>query len=243
MNDFKMFNALGLSFKSWFRNFVPFTLLAVLLYAPVVVWIVIYDPTKASSPEDLLNKMFLWPIYLLGGISTLLSPMLTYRVIQDLNGTKVPMWTSVKFGVRGIIPAMILAIVVNVLQRIPGGGIVGAVLTCVWFVAAPAAVAEQLGVGAAFNRSTALTRGRRWGIFGLTFLIGLALIGMLFGWIVPMFKEVSMDLTGLRRPALLFVGSMGVFQLFMGIAQAVSYALLRQDKDGLNHADLAKVFE
>ncbi len=243
MNDFKMFNALGLSFKAWFRNFIPFTLLAALLYAPVVLWIVMYDPTKATSTQDILNKMFLWPIYFLGGISTLLSPMLTYRVIQDLNGVKVPMWTSVKFGVRGIIPAMILAIVVNVLQRIPGGGIIGAVLTCVWFVAAPAAVAEQLGVGAAFTRSTALTRQRRWGIFGLTFLIGLALIGMLFGWIIPMFKEVGMDLTGLRRPSLLFVGVMGVFQLFMGITQAVSYALLRQDKDGLNHADLAKVFE
>jgi hypothetical protein len=35
----------------------------------------------------------------------------------------------------------------------------------------------------------------------------------------------------------------GVFPLFTGIVEAVSYALLRQDKDGASYQDLAKIFE
>ena len=36
---------------------------------------------------------------------------------------------------------------------------------------------------------------------------------------------------------------MGVFQMFTGIVQAVSYALLRMDKEGVTHDELARVFE
>jgi hypothetical protein len=31
--------------------------------------------------------------------------------------------------------------------------------------------------------------------------------------------------------------------MFSGIAEAVSYALLRQDKDGVSRAELARIFE
>jgi hypothetical protein len=34
-----------------------------------------------------------------------------------------------------------------------------------------------------------------------------------------------------------------VIQMLVGLAEAVSYVLLRQDKDGVSHAELAKIFE
>lgn len=244
MQEFRIFRALGLAFRSWFRNFIPFTLLAAVLYSPVIIWITTIDPEKAKSLDDLVNSIFVRPIYVLVGISTLLAPMITYRVIQELNGTKVSMGTSIRFGLRGILPALILAVVTNVLQLIPMGGIVGAIVTCIWFVAAPAAVAEQLGPVAAMSRSAELTHGRRWGIFGLTFLIGLALVVILMAWIVPMLQKPDLEiLTKLKQYSITFVVLMGVFQLFTGIVEAVSYALLRQDKDGVTHEELARVFD
>ena len=240
---FKIWRTLGLSFRSWARNFVPFMVLALLIYAPVFIWITVYDPAQAGSVGELRDKLFLWPTYLLSGLATLLAPMLTYRVIQGLSGAKVPMRTSVRLGLRGIVPAITVAIMSTLLGRVPGGGLLAAVLGCIWFVAAPAAVAEQLGPWAAFARSSELTRGRRWGIFGLNFVIGLVVIGLLALWILPLFHGPLIGLVDLKRRAYLFLATAGVVQLFVGITAAVSYALLRQDKEGISHEALARVFE
>lgn len=244
MEQFKVFRAIGLSFKSWFRNFIPFTLIAAVLYAPVIIWLATLDLSQTRSVEELLNDVFVRPIYILIGLSALLAPLMTYRVIQELNGTKVSMLTSVKYGLRGILPAVFLAIITNIAQLIPMGGILSAIVTCIYFVAAPVAVAEKVSPFQAFSRSAELTSGRRWGIFGLTFLIGLMLIGLLMVWIVPMFELGEAELmSSMRSSAIMLIVTMGVFQMFTGIVQAVSYALLRMDKEGVSHNELAKVFE
>jgi len=245
MEQFKISRALSLSFKSWFRNFIPFTVLAVVLYSPVVVWLMRLDPLAESSADDLLNNFFTYPVYLTIATSMLVPPLLTYKVIQELNGTTVSMWTSIKFGLRGVIPAIILAVLVNVVQLVPSvGGILGSIVTCIYFVATPAAVAERLGPFAALSRSAELTNGRRWGIFGLTFLLGLMLIGMLLIWIVPLLQDDFEEIArSLRSSVIACTAVLGLFQMINGIVEAVSYALLRQDKDGVSHADLAKIFE
>jgi len=245
MQEFKIFRALGLSFKSWFKNFIPFTLLTAILYAPIMIWVSQVNVNEVHDVQELINKTFLWPIYAVLAASTLLAPMLTYRVVMELNGTKVSMLTSAKYGVRGIIPALILAVVVNVLQQIPFGGILASIVTCIWFVAAPAAVAEQLNPISALSRSADLTKGRRWGIFGLNFLIGLVMIALVMAWIIPMFSRGDADsaLRSLKSSSYMFLGVMGLFHMFTGIVEAVSYALLRVDKEGITHEQLAKVFE
>lgn len=244
MQEFKIFRALGLAFRSWFKNFIPFTVLAALLYSPVILWIATYDVASIESFEQLVDHVFVKPIYALVGVSALLAPMLTYRVVQDLNGAKVAFGTSLKYGLRGIIPAVVLAVITNVVQLVPAGGIISAVITCIWFVAAPAAVAEKLGPGTAFTRSAELTKGRRWGIFGLTFLIGIVMVVVMVVWIVPMAERAPAELlAAAKTSAIAFVVIMGVFQTFTGIVQAVSYCLLRLDKEGVTHAELARVFE
>ena len=240
--QFAILRALGLSFRAWFRNFVPITALTAILYAPVVIWVATTDFAEARTVDELLDRVFTWPGYALTALSTLLAPMLTYRVVQDLNGTRVSMLSSVRHGLRGVVPALLLAVIVNLLSIIPGGGLVAAIVTCVYFVAAPAAVAERLGPGAAFRRSAELTRGRRWGIFGISLLIAIVVIGMTIAWIIPMSKtgELFVDL---RQTALIFVVVVGVLQMFTGIVAAVTYALLRKDKDGVSHEQLARIFE
>ena len=244
MEQFKVFRAIGLSFKSWFRNFIPFTLIAAVLYSPVLIWLATLDLSQTRSLDELLNDVFVRPIYVLIGLSALLAPLMTYRVIQELNGTKVSILTSIKYGLRGILPGVFLAVITNVAQLVPMGGIISAIITCIFFVAAPAAVAEKVGPIQAFSRSSELTSGRRWGIFGLTFLIGLMLIGLLMVWIVPMFQSSEEQLmSSMKSSAIMLVVTMGIFQMFTGIVQAVSYALLRMDKEGVSHDELAKVFE
>lgn len=152
------------------------------------------------------------------------------------------MVTSLTFGLRGIVPAIIVAVAVNLLSLIPLGGIIAAIITCIWFVAASAAVAERLGPIPALVRSAALTKGRRWGIFGLNFLIGVLAVILMVAWLVPMLRK-DPSIESIRTGGLILIGVLGVFQLFSGIVAAVSYALLRQDKDGVSHEELARVFE
>jgi hypothetical protein len=244
MQQFRIFRALGMSFKAWFRNLIPFTLIAAVLYAPAVLWELRIDATGLEG-EALFNAFFGPSMYLLIALSTLLAPMITYRVIQDLNGAKVSMMTSLQFGLRGVVPALMVTIVSQGLMQIPiAGAIIATIAGCIWFVATPAAVAERLGAIAALTRSSQLTAGRRWGIFGLALMVNIVGLVLLTVWLLPQMREAGGDTVGrVREAALTFMIVIGVFQMFYGIAQAVSYALLRQDKDGVSHEELAKIFD
>jgi len=243
MQQFRIFRALGMTFRVWFRNFIPFTLVAAVLYAPAVLVELRIDGTGLDE-DALLEAFFGPPMYLLVALSTLLAPMITYRVIQDLSGSKVSTLTSLRFGLRGVVPALMVTIIGQLLARIPvAGPIIGTVATCIWFVATPAAVAERLWPMAALTRSSQLTSGRRWGIFGLAALV--VLLGILFTavWLVPQLREGGDAVARTREAAVTFMVVIGVYYLFYGIAQAVSYVLLREDKDGVSREQLAKIFE
>jgi hypothetical protein len=166
------------------------------------------------------------------GMSTLLVPLLSYRVIRQLEGSWIPLLASMQAGFLGILPAAILTLAMNLLQLIPLGGIPGAVVMCVWFVAAPAAIAERLGLFAALARSTELTRGRRWNIFGLSFLIGIMLVASFYIWVYPAMEAADEDLSAIRSPAIGSVIVTGVLYTITGIAEAIGYVLLRREKEG-----------
>jgi len=185
--------------------------------------------------------------WVFAGIAALLSPLILYRVIEDMNGRRVSFGTSIKLGLRGIIPAAILGAVRLGLSMIPLGAIIGLGLVCYWFVVAPAAVAERLGPGGAIKRSSELTAGRRWPIFGMLFLMGIAQAVVLLAVAMPLLSGHETDpqvvAHALKRAVIIFVVLVAISEMFTGIVQAVSYALLRADKDGVSTEELAKVFE
>ena len=249
MEQFKVFRAIGLSFKAWFANFIPFTLLAGLLYAPTIYLMATMpsiDSVSIDGLEAWVSKFQHATWALLAG-STLLAPLLMHRVIHYMNGNKSSMADSVKHGIRGIVPAVIVAGIVTVVQMVPFGAIVGAIITCYWFVTAPAAVVERLNPVAALGRSNQLTQGRRWGIFGLCILLGLTNVIIMLVYLGPMLtghiESVEKAKTALEHFMYVFLSMAMVYQLFLGIVQAVSYSLLRADKDGVSNEELAKVFE
>jgi hypothetical protein len=245
MNQFRIGRALGLSFKAFGRNFIPLMLLSAVLYVPIVFYALSGVSAMHSGGleglEAALNRVFIYPLYMLIAAQTIIAPMLTYKVIQDLGGNKVSMGTTFAYGVRGIIPAIIMAVVTNLLQMIPMGGILSSIIMCIWFVAAPAAVAEKLNPIAALSRSAHLTSGRRWGIWGMMFLVGLIQIGLMMAWVIPTFS--SGDEGSMKTAMIGFVAILGIFYAFTNVVEAVSYVLLREDKDGVTHEELARVFE
>jgi hypothetical protein len=248
VDQFRVFRAMGLAFKAWFANFIPFTLVLAVLYAPLIYWTLLLPTTDAESQatQDAYLTFFSRAPYLLVGMTMFISPLITYRVIQYLNGAKSSMGTSLRFGIRGILPAIIMAVATTLVQMLPAGFILGMILTCWWFVAGPAAVVERLNPIEALSRSAVLTNGRRWGIFGIYLTIIIVVVVVVLAWFVPMFanlKNSDSDLSTARNAVLAFIVMYGIFQLYTGIVQAVSYSLLRGDKDGVSNDELAKVFE
>ena len=72
-------------------------------------------------------------------------------------------------------------------------------------VAVPVAVIEGTGVREALNRSSKLTDGDRWGIFGVAFCLGLVLLVPIFGILTVGRFAFRGDAGVLAESALLYV--------------------------------------
>lgn len=241
LQPFRAFRALGLSFKAWFGNFVPITVLAAILYAPAIYELGSMSSSGDTTAED--AERFMLMFWMLIGASALVAPLITYRVVQYLNGAKVSMISSVGHGVRGIIPIAIFVGVQIAIGLIPQiGQFINIFIQCIFFVCGSAAVVERLNPIAALRRSAELTAGRRGGIFGVCFLVGLVVLVAIVIVVWPVFQDGA-DAATFKHSLLIAVPIFCAYELLIGILQAVSYALLRLDKDGVTHSELAKVFE
>jgi hypothetical protein len=239
MKQFRIFRTLGMSFRIWLKNFIPFTLFAAMLYSPV--WVELASDDKLDP--FLLAPLRGVPVYGMLAFSALLTPLITGRVIQDLSGHRGSFITSLRFSVRGILPAQFLVVAMIVLGFVPMmGAIIGMVIMCICFVVTPAAVAERLGPIAAFSRSAHLTQARFWAVFGLRVLVFLpaGVLGVMRT--IPLWNYEGTGFTSdasyaamaeqARVLTIVFLIALGVVQVFTRIVEAVAYVLLREDKEG-----------
>ena len=113
-------------------------------------------------------------------------------------------------------------------------GLLGVILTGL-YVAVPAAVCERPGIMGTLTRSFGLTEGNRLRIFAL--LVGF--------WGSRIFlKLMLLDVVGDLQ--VLLISSLlvdFVYSTVGAVLQGVTYSRLRQLRDGISTADLAKIFE
>jgi hypothetical protein len=110
-----------------------------------------------------------------------------------------------------------------------------AVFTMVW-VFVPAIVVERAGPIAAFKRSIALTKGRRWPVAGIVLLLFLANVLVSALTRAVMANGAPMGGFALNLIAALF------FMALAAVLSAVGYAHLRAEKEGTALED-ARVFD
>jgi hypothetical protein len=145
----------------------------------------------------------------------------------------------------GLSFVMVVGLMIGfVLLTIPG-----IMLTIMWSVAAPALVAEDLGILAALERSSALTRGSRWKIFGL------GAFALALDWIVLTVFDTLQTAVGaatLWSDMLGAIGTIGGALMPMifwtmcialwGVLSASLYVELRTAREGPMTDSLAEVF-
>lgn len=241
---FELGKILSETFSIYFSNFIPFLLLSVLALSPLLLfsaWASSLSPTEplaqASTSLGNLIQLFCVPIA---------TAAITYGVYEQMRGGTTSLVACLKVGLSTLFPMLGLAFVQGCAVGLASLACLfpGILLAVRWAVSIPAKVEEGLSVTDAMNRSTYLTEGYRWQVFGVLavfFAINLVL-GMGAGMVVGV---SSIRTGGVMHPGtLLFVTSL-VSVVTTGVtaaASAVMYYRLRSVKESVDVDQISSVF-
>lgn len=231
------------------RNLVPFTVLSLVFAGAPYLIIQLMMPGLIAGDPSMMSLLVIVGMLVSLVAGVVLQAALTRASVDDLSGAGVNLNTALSSALGMLLPMIGLGILMGlgimlgmVLLIVPG-----VFLALCWAVAGPVLVVERLGVIPSMQRSTALTQGHRWAILGLIvlFVIIAMVFNMIVGFLIPGGAAVMMGVPG-EGPAFFAIIVLTLIQVItsmIGTAGiAAVYFELRQVKDGLGVADIAKVF-
>lgn len=249
---FEIGTVLGSSFKIWGRNILPFSLLALLTFAPYGVFLFWSESLSAeaewSQHLDLLLNTFL---------GTLLAAAVTAAVFAELRRRRLPLVQTVGSGLARIVPALAVALVLALIDAALSfaGNLIGhevgpmifrivaTVIACGFLVAIPAAVVERPGVFGALSRSWQLTNGNKAKIFVILLLFGL-ILGIGIVALAGLFVVSSgKDVDGENLPWWIQYLWVALLSTFSAVLSAVVYHDLRIAVEGVDSEQIVSVFD
>jgi hypothetical protein len=224
------------AFIVWWRNIVPFTLIAAVIHLPMIIWMAVAPWT----PKDY------GPVLGSAGLSVFLNGFITatitYGVVKDLQGQRAPMGECIWNGFKRMLPAVGVGLLAGLAMA--GAAILLLfpmfIVMCMLYVATPASVIEKPGLLGALRRSRELTAGYKWHIFGLILTMGTlsGFAGAIATMIIRPHDAASFHLQGYLELAFRIF-----FAALAAVMGAVTYFELRVAKEGTTANELAKVFE
>jgi uncharacterized membrane protein len=217
------------------RHFLMFFVVALVAALPRVLLEAEGGAVGAQAAGRIIIGLFLSLV-----LGTLAQAVLVYGAFQDMRGRPVNLADCLRIGlgrffaIIGLAICMSIGIMIGTLLLI----VPGIILAVMWFVATPACVVEQLGPMSAMGRSSELTKGHRWKIFGMWLLvvIGALIISVIIGAVL--------GLAG--SSVLVTLGTLawtGVWGAFYAIFVVVTYHDLRVAKEGVDVHQIASVFD
>ncbi|HVY97893.1 MAG TPA: glycerophosphoryl diester phosphodiesterase membrane domain-containing protein [Dongiaceae bacterium] len=244
---FEVGRVLSTSVAVFLRNIGPFSIIVLLIGIPYILvslWsLSSVGDLQAAAETGSLPPSF-WGMIGVGFIILLLTNTLSqsainYGTFQDLRGQKASFGDCLGRGLA-MLPRVIVGAVLATIGITVGFALFfvpGLILLLMWWVFIPVMIVEGVGVTEAFGRSRALTKGHRWGIFGLLIIVGIvqAVVQMIVGFIGGALGTIATEVLDL-------VVTFG-FTAFTAVLCAVGYYYLRSEKDGIVIDDIARVFD
>lgn len=264
--EFRVGEIIGQSFQTTVRNIVPFGILAIIAVVIIVIIFLIVGgifglslPTTPGAMETEMQApgvgFFIGLIVV--GLLTFAVYMgvmaaITYGTVQDLRGQPVGVGGLLQSAINLVMPVLgtfivllgvflLAAIVAIILNFIPLLGALASIalfvfLYIIFWVVIPVAVVERPGPIASLRRSVDLTKGNRWRILGIILLLILISIGVTI--VSLLIAYLGAVLGGIVQAVL-----NAILGVFGAVLIAVSYYRLRVAKEGVDIADIAKVFD
>jgi hypothetical protein len=250
------------SFEIFLKNCAAFLLLSLLLSLPSLVysWISLNNLLENGQQDPISVNVIKQIIDVF--VNQLITATIIYGVVQELRGRRVSLVESLRRGIGLLLPVVGVAILVGlataaaiIVPVIPGfivtdllwvGIPVAFVLALMvmirLWVSVPAAVVERPGVVASLRRSSELTRGRRWSIFGLLLIVFV--LSLIIGYIIQrVFAPSDFSMTSLGTFVIIGYVVAAAFTAFSGVLVAVGYYYLRVEKDGVDIEKIAEAFD
>lgn len=232
---------LSRSFPIWIRNLVPFTILSLVVYSPLIIYAFVTfaggEVTKeAESRYDLVST-------LAGRVLDLIvTGAVVYGVFQQVRGQPAGLGDCLRVGFSRLLPVLGIGIIVAVLVTLGLLALVipGILLQLMWWVAVPVAVVERLGVVGSMQRSAKLTSGEKGTIFLILLVLGLIQFAVIFG--IAFVAAMVLPEAGAAQALVTLLIAIP-FGALTAVANAVGYHDLRVAKEGVGIDDLIKVFE
>jgi hypothetical protein len=266
--EFRIGEVIGQSFQTTIRNIIPFGIIAIIAFVVIGLLIMlmasVFGLSMPMGPGAMqpgaevpsFGAGFFIGVIIAGLIAFAiylgLMAAITYGTVQDLRGQPVSIGGLLQSAITLIPPAigtlialigvfLVAMVVAMILAFIPIlGVIVDAVmfvfLYIIFWVVIPVAVVERPGPVASLKRSIELTKGNRWRILGIVLLlflisIGVSIIGMVFGFLGPIVGGIIQTVLN------------ALIGIFSAVLIAVGYFRLRAAKEGVDIADIARVFD
>jgi len=247
---FRVGRVLTQSFSVFFRNIVPFGLLALVVTSPTYLYQMFAGVPDFTDLETMQGYSGASVVLAIVGflLTYLVTAALVYGTLQDLRGEKVSVSDCFTQGLARMFPVTGVAIVTLIVMALAFVLLIvpGFIAITVLWVTIPVAVVERRGLGS-LARSAELTKGYRWPILGLFLVTAVIIFGvaMLFGIAGAAIMFGGGGLTEASYTGLLAVDWLAgaISAAFGAIVYAVSYHDLRIDKEGLDTNQIASVFD
>lgn len=222
------------TFGIYFKRLPQLALLTAIVYLPLFV-LTLFE----SSLDDYVSRLIQLPISTIAGL--LLEGTITVSTFHELRGQGFLLGRGVRHAAAKLAPLLGLSILTSLMVLLGTVLLVvpGVIAFCAIYVAVPAMLTEDTGVGDAVQRSFKLTKGTRWRILGLTLLLGLTCY-------LPAFFAVGMigAVAGVEAVTTNIFSTfvMGMAGTAFNLAPVIVYYQLRESVDGMSLDDLAGVF-
>jgi hypothetical protein len=240
--DFRVGRILSRTSSVLSRNFLPFFIVTAIANLPGALLIKISTDPANLTPEAAFGSLGLIFVGLILTVvlNVLCQAIVLYGAFQDMRGRPVNLVESLQVGFARFFPIIGLAIVAYFLITLASMLLIvpGLILLTMWFVATPACVVERLGPIRSMRRSSQLTKGHRWKVFGLILLV--AVLGSIIIGVINLGFELMAGPIGALIAGVVLNGIWGAFY---AIAVVVTYHDLRVAKEGSNIEQIAAVFD
>jgi hypothetical protein len=234
---FRLADVFGTTVAMYSRRFTPFIALTLIASIPnYVILFAIEGPTEWNF-ASIVASVGLGLLILV--TQSLASAVVMYGVIQELRGRAFSIADALQAAFRRLLPILGVAICTAAASSLGALALVipGIILTCMFYVSMPACIAEQIGVFASMSRSSFLTEGHRWQVFGMLLLIGVVgkVLDSIAGMVFAPAGHIG-TLIGEQVPAV-------IVDSFDGVLIGVLYYKLRVTKEGVDIDKIASVFD
>lgn len=166
------------AFALYRQNLLQYVMVTAVAYAPVLVMSLL--STNALEPQSASDLYALLPVYTVSFVTMALITGVVARMGSDVYMGQEPDVARTLRDVAPRVPAIIVASLLNGVLIVLG--LILLIVPAVYaytrnFAVAPVVVLEKVGPFAAFSRSGALSKGRKWHVFKtLALVLGIYLL-------------------------------------------------------------------